>query len=204
MSRIVFLVTVGLATVLSGVDTVDAQRFGFGYRNNGCSCPTTGQQYYRPAIQPMYQPSYATNYRPRLMQRSIVGPQRVPVQQRMLVAPRSVQAPVMLYQPVAPAQVRTGYQYYPATRCLVPAPYQYRQMTVNPATGAPLNQRPTVAASRATNPSPAEQPNGIQPATFEESVKSPVPPLSSPDETVTSDPIGEVDATAKSVLDRGN
>ena len=121
MSRSVFLSVVGIVTILSFVDTVDAQRFR--NRNNDCGCQPNSQSYqpnsqsYRANFRQRYQP----NYQALAVRRNYVAAQRVPMgyyQQNAMSNYRNVQNPSLRYQAVLPSQMRPAVQYSVARRML--------------------------------------------------------------------------------------
>jgi hypothetical protein len=220
MSRSVFLSVVGIVTILSFVDTVDAQRFR--NRNNDCGCQPNSQQYYQPNranyqqryqanYQQRYQATYQPNYRALAVRRNYVAAQRVPMgyyQQNAMLNYRNVQNPSLRYQPVRQAQMRPAVQYSVARGYWVPAQNPYGQTQVQygrlPMAQLPAGQPNSAAAISQVAPVVATEPSEVQPATFAAPVENSILPLTAPESIQTVDPIPASEPAATSILDHGN
>lgn len=207
MSRSVFLSVVGIITILSCVDNVDAQRFR-NRNNNNCGCQPNSQQSYQP-YRANYQQQYQANYRPYGVRRNYVAPQRAPIyyQQNALLRYQPVQQVPMRQQ----AQARPMVQYSVAQGCWVPVqnPYGQTQMQYGrlPMTSLPVDQANSAASINQVtpmDPKVAAEPSEVQPATFESPLETSGLPLSAPESIQTVDPIPAAEPAASSVLDKGN
>lgn len=210
MSRSVFLSVVGIVTMLSFVDTVDAQRFR--NRNNDCCQPNSQQYYqlYRANYQQRYQANYQPNYRALAVRRNYVAAPRVPMgyyQQNAMLNYRNVQNPTVQYRPVPQTQMRPAVQYSVARGCWVPAQNPYGQTQVQygllPMRQLPTSQPSPAAAISQVAPVVATEPTEVQPATFEAPAEESMP-LTAPESIQTVDPIPASDPAATSILDHGN